>query len=122
MEVILDTNFILTCIKEKIDFLDAEEFGELVLPLQVIEELEKLKEKGKSRESENANLAVQIISKNKMKFKIIKLENEFVDAGIKKYAENKRVIVATLDKKLKKDLKGNSKLLAIKSRKKLELV
>ena len=45
MEVILDTSFILSCLGKKIDFLEAERFGSLVLPLQVLNELDKIKKK-----------------------------------------------------------------------------
>ncbi len=120
MEVLLDTNFILSCLKEKIDFLQAEQFGNLVLPLQVIDELRKKAEKGKRKEREVAKLALDIIQENKGNFKIIKLEKKFVDAGIVKYVQDKeKIIVATLDKELKKKLKGKTRILTLRARKKL---
>ena len=120
MEVILDTSFILSCLGKKIDFLEAERFGSLVLPLQVLNELDKIKKKH-GKESQQASLALQIIEKNKDKFKIIVLEKKFVDAGILAYAGKNKVAVATLDKELKKELKGRARILAIRARKKLEL-
>jgi len=124
MEVLLDTNFIITCVKEKIDFLQAGEYGELILPLQVIDELRKKVERGKGQEKEFAKLALDIIQKNKINFKIIKLDKKFVDVGIKKYvsAKKDKVIVATLDRELKKELKNKINILTIRARKKFELI
>ncbi len=124
MEVLLDTSFILTCLKEKIDFLQAGEYGKLILPLQVIDELRKKTEKGKAKERETAKLALNIIQENKSNFKIIKLEKKFVDAGIKKYVSRKKkdAIVATLDKELKKAIKDKANILVIRGRKKFELI
>ena len=126
MEVILDTSFILTCLKEGVDFLEASEYGKLLLPELVLLELEKLR-RGKGRRKEQASLALTILEKNKDKFNIISLEKKYADAGIKKYVENavtegKRVIVATMDKELKEALKGRARILVIRARKKLGLV
>ena len=121
MEVILDTNFIMTCLKEKIDFTDAEKFGRVVIPEQVIDELEKKSKEGKVKDRDNAKLALDIIKKKKLE--IIKLERKFVDAGIKRYvSDSQDIIVATLDKELKKAVKGKAKILTIRARKKLMLV
>ncbi len=49
MELILDTNFILTCLKEKIEFFNASNFGEIDIPIQVLEELDMLQEKGEMK-------------------------------------------------------------------------
>jgi len=121
MEVILDTSFILTCLKEKIDFLEAEDYGELVLPMQVLEELDIFQDKGELKEREQAKLALDIIEKNKGKFKVVGLEKKFVDAGIKIYVKGKKVIVASLDAELKRELKGKARILTIRARKKLAL-
>ena len=123
MEVILDTSFILTCIKEKIDFLEAEDYGELVLPMQVLEELDRFQDKGELKEREQAKLALDIIEKNKGKFKVVDLEKKFVDAGIKSYVKGKKgkIIVASLDAELKRELRGKARILTIRARKKLML-
>jgi len=122
MEVLLDTSFIVSCVKIGIDFLSASEFGKLVLPEGVTDELIKLSEKGRGRSKEKALIALDIIRENKKKFKIIKLKGRYVDAGIVKYAEKKKIIVATLDKELKKKLKGNVRILGIRAKKKLALL
>ena len=121
MEVILDTSFIMICIKEKADFLSAEEYGKMVLTKQVLVELEKLKENGERKERETAELALKIIEKNVFKFEIIELEGKFVDAGIKRYAEGRKVIVATMDKELKRELRGLAGILTLRAKKKIEL-
>mgnify|MGYP001568334500 CR=1 FL=1 len=128
MEVMLDTSFILTCLKEKIDFLEAEEFGRLVIPKQVIAELEKIKKVGKKlKERPLAELALQIIEKNTEKFKFVSLEKEFVDKGIVLYVKEREkageeMIVATLDREIKKELKEKASFLIIRAGKKLEIV
>ena len=122
MEIILDTNFLLEIVKRRIDFSYLEEFGKLVIPKQVLSELEEIAEKNKGKEKENANLTLQIIEKNKDKFHIIDLKKGFVDKGIVEHAEKNKVLIATIDKNLKRELKGKSRILAIKAGKKLELI
>ena len=118
MKIILDTSFILTCLKEKLDFLDASGFGEIVIPEQVILELKKLNS-GNSKESSIANLALDIINKNKKNIKVISLDKKYADAGIKDYIKkNRNVILATLDRELKK---LPVKILTIRG-KKIELI
>ena len=119
-KVILDTSFILSCVKEKKDFIQAEDYGEFLLPELVVKELKKKAEEGKGKEREVAELALEIIRKNKKKFRFIKLEKGYVDAGILKYAQDKeRIIVATLDRDLKRKLKGKARILTLRARKKL---
>ena len=68
MEILLDTNFILTCVLQKIDFVELSEemFNEKlnwILPKQVISELKKiendLKQKRKFRDG--AKLSLEIL-------------------------------------------------------------
>jgi len=121
MEIILDTNFILSAVKNKLDFMDAEKYGFLVLPQEVIKEIRKIKEKGEKRERDVSSLALKIIEKSE-RIKRIKLGNKNVDKGIIDYADRRKVIVATLDKELKKKLRGKARIITIRARKKLELV
>jgi rRNA-processing protein FCF1 len=125
MEVLLDTSFILTCLKEKLDFLQAEEYGKMILPVRVVSELIILSGKRKGKEKERAELALDIIHKNRDKFEMSDLDKGHVDAGIKHYVEKKKgkkIIVATMDSGLKKALKGKVKILTIRARKKFELM
>ena len=60
-QVILDTSFILTCVKQKIDFFEELKFMgvKVLIPRQVIRELKNMKT------SDNAQLSLQILDKNK---------------------------------------------------------
>ena len=117
MEIILDTNFILTCTKMKIDlFSQLEEFfpGDgVVLPSRVLDELEKLSEDRelKIKEREAASLSLQILRKNNLK--LLPGGGE-VDDIIIDYATSKRgILVATLDKGIRKQIRGKAGLITI---------
>ena len=120
-KAILDTSFILTCVKQKIDF-----FEELILkgfqiliPEQVIEEIKGISKSKKINERENANLALKLIKNSP--FKKIDLEIKNVDKGIIKFAdENIETIVGTLDKEIKR--KTENQKLVIRGQRKLEIV
>ena len=109
MKVILDSNFLIYCAKEKLDYVEEidrllNENYELVVPLQVINELERLKEKArKGRDKTASDLALQLIEKNKIKK--IGVEGENVDEGIINLAkEDKKNIVCTLDREMRQIL------------------
>lgn len=113
---LLDTNFILTCIKQKIDFFEELKFIGLgiLIPAQVIRELKNLK-------IQEAEFALKILEKNKNDFKEIDIGNGHVDKKIKFFAEkNPEILVATLDKELQKKLKN--KKIIIRGKKKLEII
>jgi rRNA-processing protein FCF1 len=110
-QILLDTNFILSCIKQKIDFFDYLE-GEgydIIIPEQVINELEKLKEE----------LALRLLKKNK--FEEIYLKGKIVDNSIINYAkENPDTIIATLDREIQNKIR-NKKMIIV-DRRKLEII
>ena len=110
-QVILDTSFILSCIKQKIDFFDEiETMGiKVLVPEQTIDELMVL----------GAQLALNILEKNK--FKIIKISGKDADTAIINFKkENPETIVATLDVGLQKKVK-NRKMI-IRGKKKIEII
>ena len=120
-KVILDTNFILTCIKQKIDFFEDLKFmgTRVLIPKQVIKEIKSIiNSKKKLHFKEDAKLALKLLEKNS--FKEIDLKEKNVDKGIVKYSKKNDVIVATLDRELKNKIK-NSKLV-IKEKKKLKVL
>lgn len=110
MKIILDTNFLLYCAKQKIDYV--EEIGnllnesyEIVVPFQVLNELEKLKKKAKKgKDKDAAELALQLIELKKIEK--IKAKGETADEVILNLVkEDKKNIVATLDRGMRKILK-----------------
>jgi len=121
-KVVLDTNFILSCVKQKIDFLNEIRFigMKILIPEEVLEEIKKIENSGKKLHfRENAGLALKILEKGG--FEKIRLKAENVDKGLANFAErNKEVIIATLDKKLKKKIKKPK--LVIRGKKKLEII
>ena len=120
-QAVLDTNFIMSCAKQKIDFFDEIKFlgMKILIPEEVIEELKKIKETGKKLHSrKTAELSLKILEKNE--FKKIKLNEKNVDKGLVKISRKKKeIFVATLDKELKRKIKNQK--IVIKGRKKLEL-
>ncbi len=106
MKIILDTNFLIYCAKEKLDYVEAigdliNEGYDLVVPLQVVEELERLKVKTKKGKDKVAcDLALQLLEKNKIKK--VRVEGKTVDDGIINLSkEDKKNITATLDREMR---------------------
>jgi len=120
MEVLLDANFIISCILKKIDFKSQlEEKGfKIVVPREVIQELKDLKfRKGMSHEERTAiNVALEIFSSKKIK-KIGFGENKVDDMLIKKGKEG--VYIATLDKEIKRQIPN--KVIIIDAKKEIAL-
>lgn len=113
---ILDTSFILSCVRNKIDFFEEIKFMgmKIEIPKQVIVEL-----KGLGKSQDDAQTALKLLNKNK--FNKMDLKTKDVDAGLIKFAEkNKDIVVATLDREIKKKIK-NPKLV-IRGKKKLEII
>ncbi len=117
---LLDTNFILTCIRNKIDFFEEINLMgfQILIPKQVIQEIKRISEsKKKLRFREEAKLSLKLLEKSK--FTKIDLKTKNTDNGISTYSKEHDVIVATLDKGLKQKIKTQK--LVIKQKKKLEL-
>lgn len=125
MEILLDTNFILTCVLQKIDFVELSEemFNEKlnwILPKQVISELKKIEKdlKQKRKFREGAKLSLEILET--MNLKIVDLnKNPNIDIAIKDYISDKPIVLATNDKGLKKRVKN--RILSIRGTKSLIL-
>ena len=108
---LLDTNFILICIKQKIDFFEELYLQgyQIIITDKVIDELKKLKQTS----------ALKLLEKNN--FKEIILTEKNTDNSIINYArKNPDILIATLDKQLSNKLK-NRKII-IRGKKKLEIV
>lgn len=111
-QVILDTSFILTCVRQKIDFFENLLEYQIIIAKQVIDEIKRLA-------TPNSQLSLKLLEKNN--FKEINLGKGHVDKLIIQFAkENPRVIVATLDKEIKNKVKNNKLIIRVK--KKLEII
>ena len=113
--ILLDTSFILSAIKNKIDIFEELIGYNILIPKQIISELE-----GLAKNNPTAKLAMKIIN-NKSKINYIQLPGKNTDNAIINYAkENPDILVASLDREIKNKIK-NMKLI-IKGKKKLEII
>lgn len=101
MEVLLDTNFIIACVKRNIDFLaQLEEAGyKPVLAHEVLEELKDLRNNVKRDDKVAIDLALALFARRKVHK--MKLGHHVVDEGLQKYGKE-GMILATLDGALKR--------------------
>ncbi|MCU0642034.1 MAG: hypothetical protein MUF61_00435 [archaeon] len=101
MEVILDTNFIVSCIKKKIDFLtELESMGfKVLLPKEIVEEVKDLR----LNSDRNTKVAVEVALDlfRKRKIKGMTLGNKPVDEGLIEFGK-KGAYIATLDTAIKR--------------------
>lgn len=127
MKILLDTNFILTCAKQGIDFDSftnkiVDEKIEWIIPQDVLNELGSLTNKDgiKASDKDAAKLGFEIIQN--LKPEIIKLpgKNPNVDIKIVNYIIGKDIVLATLDRGLKERV--DNKVLTIRGKDKLEIV
>jgi len=112
-EVVLDTNFIITCMSQKIDFFEELTLMgfRIVIPLQVKKELEKL----------GRVVELKLLEKNRKQYREVRFKKGYVDKGMVEYAKkNPKAIIATLDSELKRKI-TTSKMI-IRGRKTLEVV
>ncbi len=105
MEVILDTNFIISCIKRKIDFVsELEEIGfKIVLPREVYQELKDLRKKISPDSKAAVEIAITMFESKKIKK--IKLGNVPIDEGLIEKSK-KGYYIATLDAAIKRSIKN----------------
>ncbi|MFA5070837.1 MAG: PIN domain-containing protein [Candidatus Pacearchaeota archaeon] len=118
--VVLDTNFILSCVRKKIDFFHEIKFSglKIIIPIQVINELENLSETGNLKLRDEAKVSLTLLKKNPFEKTDLKIKN--VDNGIVKLAkEHEDYVIATLDKGIQSKIK-NQKLI-IRGEKELEV-
>lgn len=126
-QVITDTSFIITCVRQKIDFIEDLRFMglEIIIPKEVFDELAKVAKNNKKRHIRlTAEISLEILKKSQESYQKISLEEyngSYVDELIRDFAEkNTNVAIAVLDKEIKK--KTLNPKIVIKRRKKLELV
>lgn len=115
-KAILDTSFILSCVRNRIDFFEEIRLMglKILIPKQVIVEI-----KGLAKSRDDAKISLKLLEKNK--FSEVDLKNKNVDKGIINYEKkNPEIIVATLDREIKKKIKNQK--LVIRGKKKLEVL
>jgi rRNA-processing protein FCF1 len=127
MKILLDTNFVLTCAKQKIDFdaimngLTSEEVTWIV-PEEVLGELRGLQFGGriKIKERNAATIGIEIVKD--LGVEVVKMSDtkNDVDTKIVNYLKGKKIVLATLDKKLKSRVKN--KILTIRGKNNLKLI
>lgn len=117
MDVLIDANFAVACMKKKIDFVSvaAGIFDRPVswlIPIEVLGELGRLsRRKGaKTADKEAAALAIDYLKKNNAEEVVLGQGN--IDRGIANYASRNGTAVATLDRGLRAQIK--EKILTIK--------
>ena len=109
MKVILDTNFLIYCAKEKLDYVESigdlvNENYELVVPEQVVKELKGLRDdrlkKVSGKDKIACDLALQLIDVNKVM--IVKPDGKNTEEAIMNLdKENSKNITATLDREMR---------------------
>jgi rRNA-processing protein FCF1 len=127
MKILLDTNFILTCTKQKIDITEmtnqiTTKPIEWLVPQDVLNELNNIKDKTgvKTKDKEAAKLSLEIIHILNPEIINLPTKNPNVDIKIVNYIVDKPIILATLDKNLKSRVKN--KILTIRGKKALEII
>ena len=100
MEVFLDSNFIIYCIKKKIDFLSKlEEQGfRIILPREVFQELKDLRLKLHHEDKIAIDIALELF--NSKKIEKVTLSGLSVDEGLILKGK-KGAYIATLDNKIR---------------------
>ena len=120
-QIILDTNFLIYCAENKIDYsheimMLMNEGYELVVPSSVVQELEEIYKNGEKLSDRSAAfLALKILKANDVK--VLVSRGKYADEAI---IDQVRMgsIVATLDLDLRKKLK-NSRIIVIQGKRKL---
>lgn len=104
MEALLDTNFIISCILKKIDFLAQlrEKGFKVVVPREVLQELKDLKYNRITHEEKEAiNVALKMLSSKEIKKTTVgggKVDDLLIKRGLE------GVYIATLDNGIKRKI------------------
>jgi len=121
IKVILDTNFLVYCAENKVDYAAGimeimTEGYELIVPRQVVQELNDIASDSKKLSDRSAAfLALKLLEHNKIK--IADVQGRIADEAILNLVRIGS-IVATLDLELRKKLK-NTRVIVIKGVKKI---
>lgn len=120
-KVLLDTNFILYSIANKVDFHEEllMKGHRVVIPREVILEIKRLLAGSKALKfREQAELALKLI--DSQDYDLVDCPGKYVDIGIKEFLKtHPDYILATMDKELKKSV--SNRKIVLRNKKKLEL-
>lgn len=105
-KVLLDTSFILSCVRKKIDFFEEiKNLGiEIIIPLGVIREISCL-----SNSKYEASVALKLLEKNI--FSEISLKGGNVDKSIINYVNKNHLIIGSLDNEIMEKTKGSKMII-----------
>lgn len=103
MEVLLDSNFIISCIRKRIDFVEELELMgfKVSLPREVVEELKDLKDGVGHEDRAAIAVALKMFENskiNKVKLGSGKVDDKLIDHG------NKGTYIASLDAYIKRSV------------------
>src|SRR3989338_2242113 len=103
MEVLLDSNFIISCVKRKIDFVSELELLGLktLLPREVVQELKDLRLNSKHDDIVAINVALEMFGNTKLKKIKLgtgKVDEKLIDMG------KKGAYIASLDAYIKRSV------------------
>ena len=102
MKVLLDTSFIISCIRKRIDFFTQlrEQGFEVIVPREVLEELKDLKKKSSTSQEDRLAIDISFEMFEKEDFKKISLGGKSVDSGLIDKGKHE-FFIATLDAEIK---------------------
>ncbi len=103
MEVLLDSSFIVSCIKKRIDFLaELEGMGfKVLLPKEVVEEIKDLRLDSSLEDRTAANVALEMFTKRKILR--VTLGDKRTDEGLIEFGR-RGAYIATLDAAVKRSV------------------
>ena len=123
MKILLDTSFLITAMRGKIDIMDElRKFGKPSLHVLdlVVKELESFST-GRSKRAVDSRLSLGFIERSGVH--IIKTMGGHTDMNIITYATNRKMAVCTMDRQLKETLlRRGAKVITIRQGKYLVLV
>ncbi len=123
MKILLDTSFIMSAMGSRIDIIpELRKFGSPALYVLnlVVQELESLAA-GRGRKAMNSRLSLRFVEREGVH--IIKTSGGQTDSKIVTYATNRKMVVCTVDRVLKRTLlRRGAKVITIRQGKYLVLV
>ena len=126
MKLLLDTNFMIDCVRFKIDFFkeiqkleDFEGQVDVYVPLFCLDEVKKIVQ---TKKTGDAKLALDLLKDSKIKVVDATKTSSSVDSCLLNYAKSNQYAVATNDRVLAKKLKKNKiRVVKIRQRKFFEV-